>query len=78
MPKFHQAFAEIQYPPEAATSEIDTMMGIPDFFKFKISCLITSEAKPLPPGEFILSNRPLTSGSLAIFLIFLAKKSLAI
>ena len=41
-------------------------------------CLIISEAKPLPPGEFTLSNKPLIDPSLSILLRVFEKFSLEI
>ena len=52
---------------------MDTTIGTPEFFKFNNSCLITSDANPLPPGEFILKRSPFTDGSFEISLIFLEK-----
>jgi hypothetical protein len=40
-------------------SAIETTIGMPFDFNLRSSCLIISEAKPLPPGELILSNNPL-------------------
>ena len=57
---------------------MDTTIGTPEFFKFNNSCLITSDANPLPPGEFILKRSPFTEGSFEISLSFFEKNSLDI
>ena len=41
-------------------------------------CLIISEAKPLPPGEFTLRNKPLIDLSLSILFRVFEKFSLEI
>ena len=56
LPERYPATAAIQYPPEAATSPIDTTTVFPESFNACTSRLTLSEANTSPPGLLIRST----------------------
>src|SRR5260221_13250156 len=57
------AAIEMKYPPDAATSLIDTTTGLPALRALTTSRQIESEATYEPPGLFTRSTMALTRGS---------------
>ena len=63
--RIRSAFIATKYPPEAATSPIETTTGFPALRARDTSRQIVSEATYDPPGESTRKTMAATSGSFA-------------